>query len=168
MDKRPLFLGRGRGRGRGNEQNSTKPTGRNVSALSSSSKWGSSRSGVAKNTESPKTTEVSRERQEKANKIKESAKKYLEKLDDEFEESSEDEEINDGEILNKTLQDYRNTSQDNEADLTKTAQYLFDSCKPGSSVCLICIASIKHVDASGSQYLMRTLHLLAIKPVCFH
>ena len=36
---------------------------------------------------------------------------------------------------------------DNEADLGKTAQYLIDSCKPGSTVCLICIASIKHVDA---------------------
>lgn len=36
---------------------------------------------------------------------------------------------------------------DNEADLKKAAQYLLDSCKPGASVCLICIASIKHVDA---------------------
>lgn len=147
MNKRPLFLGRGRGRGRGNEQNSTKPTGRNVGTLPSSSKWGSSSSAVANNGESPQRTEVSRERQEKANKIKESAKKYLEKLDDEFEESSEDDEINDSEILNKTLQEYRSTSQNNEADLGKTAQYLIDSCKPGSSVCLICIASIKHVDA---------------------
>ena len=36
---------------------------------------------------------------------------------------------------------------DSEESLKKTAQYLIDSCKPGSSVCLICIASIKHVDA---------------------
>ena len=122
MNKRPLFLGRGRGRGRGNEKNSTKPTGQNVGTLPSSSKWGSSSSAVANNGESPQRTEVSRERQEKANKIKESAKKYLEKLDDEFEESSEDDEINDSEILNKTLQDYRNTSQGmkfNDIDIFK-------------------------------------------------
>ena len=77
---------------------------------------------MANNGESPPRTEVSRERQEKANKIKESAKKYLEKLDDEFEESSEDDEINDSEILNKTLQDYRNTSQGmkfNDIDIFK-------------------------------------------------
>lgn len=164
MNKRPLFLGRGRGRGRGNEQNSTKPTGRNVGTLPSSSKWGSSSSAVANNGESPQRTEVSRERQEKANKIKESAKKYLEKLDDEFEESSEDDEINDSEILNKTLQEYRSTSQNNEADLDKTAQYLIDSCKPGSSVCLICIASIKHVDAVWScSRCYSTLHLQCIQ-----
>jgi len=36
---------------------------------------------------------------------------------------------------------------DNEVDLKKAAQYLLDSCKPGASVCLICIASIRHIDA---------------------
>lgn len=111
MNKRPLFLGRGRGRGRGNEQNATKPAGRDVGALSTSSKWGTTSSAVGDGRESHKATEVSRERQEKANKIKASAKKYLERLDDEFEESSDDEEINDGEILNNTLKNYRNTSQ---------------------------------------------------------
>ena len=67
--------------------------------------------GELQDNESHKATEVSRERQEKANKIKASAKKYLERLDDEFEESSDDEEINDGEILNNTLKNYRNTSE---------------------------------------------------------
>ena len=42
---------------------------------------------------------------------------------------------------------------DNEADLGKTAQYLIDSCKPGSTVCLICIASIKHVDAVSISWI---------------
>ena len=36
---------------------------------------------------------------------------------------------------------------DNESDLQKAAQYLLESCKPGASICLICIASIKHIDA---------------------
>lgn len=112
MDKRPLFLGKGRGRGRGNEQNSTKPAGRSVGGYSSAAKWGNSRNAFTNGGEnSPKPVEVSKERQEKADKIKESAKKYLEKVDDEFEDSSEDEEINDSEILNNTLKNYRNTSQ---------------------------------------------------------
>ena len=36
---------------------------------------------------------------------------------------------------------------DNESGLQKAAQYLLESCKPGASICLICIASIKHIDA---------------------
>ena len=36
---------------------------------------------------------------------------------------------------------------DNESDLQKAAQYLLESCKPGASICLICIASIRHIDA---------------------
>ena len=111
MDKRPLFLGKGRGRGRGNAQNSTKPAGR---GYSSASKWGNSKNAVTNgNGNSPKLKahEVSKERQEKADKIKESAKKYLERVDDDFEDSSEDEEINDSEILNSTLKNYRTASQ---------------------------------------------------------
>lgn len=112
MDKRPLFLGKGRGRGRGSEQNRAKPAERSVGGYSSAAKWGNSRNVVTNNDQnSAKAPEVSRERQEKADKIKESAKKYLERLDDEFEDSSEDEEINDSEILNNTLKNYRNASQ---------------------------------------------------------
>ena len=36
---------------------------------------------------------------------------------------------------------------DNESDLQKASRYLLESCKPGASICLICIASIKHIDA---------------------
>lgn len=111
MDKRPLFLGKGRGRGRANQQSSAKPAGRSVGGYSSAAKWGNSRKVTNGDENSTKALEVSKERQEKADKIKESAKKYLEGLDDEFEDSSEDEEINDSEILNNTLKNYRNTSQ---------------------------------------------------------
>lgn len=114
MDKRPLFLGKGRGRGRGNEEKGTNPavgqsaTGGRGHLSGSGAKWGNSRK--AENG-GPKAPEASKERQKKANEIKESAKRYLERVDDEFEDSSEDEEINDSEILNNTLKNYRNTSQ---------------------------------------------------------
>lgn len=112
MDKRPLFLGKGRGRGRGNEENGTKPgVGRSGGGHLFSAKWGDSRKAENGGANSPKAPELSKERQEKAKKIKESAKRYLERVDDEFEDSSEDEEINDSEILNNTLKNYRNTSQ---------------------------------------------------------
>ncbi|KAL9973519.1 hypothetical protein ACROYT_G019988 [Oculina patagonica] len=165
MDKRPLFLGKGRGRGRGNERNSTKPAGRSAGGYSSAAKWGNSRNAVTNGDgNSPKEVEVSKERKEKADKIKESAKKYLERLDDELEDSSEDEEINDSEILSNTLKNYRNTSQDSEEDLKRTSQYLVDSCKPGASVCLICIASIKHIDAVWNcSQCFSTLHLQCIQ-----
>ncbi|KAJ7327723.1 hypothetical protein OS493_026601 [Desmophyllum pertusum] len=103
MDKRPLFLGKGRGRGRGNEQTSGKPAaGRAASGrFLSSAKWGDSSNAVNGDGDSSTSLAVSKERKEKADKIKESAKKYLERVDDEFEDSSEDEEINDSEILNK-------------------------------------------------------------------
>ena len=108
MDKRPLFLGKGRGRGRGNEERGTKPAARGHLLPA---KWGNSRKAENGGANLPKAPEASKERQEKANKIKESAKRYLERVDDEFEDSSEDEEINDSEILNNTLKNYRNTSQ---------------------------------------------------------
>ena len=111
MDKRPLFLGKGRGRGRGNGEKGTKPAASAASGHSLPAKWGNSRKAENGGANSPKMPEASKERQEKANKIKESAKRYLERVDDEFEDSSEDEEINDGEILNNTLKNYRNTSQ---------------------------------------------------------
>ena len=111
MDKRPLFLGKGRGRGRGNEEKGTKPAASAAGGHSLPAKWGNPRKAENGGANSPKVPEASKERQEKANEIKESAKRYLEKMDDEFEDSSEDEEINDGEILNNTLKNYRNTSQ---------------------------------------------------------
>lgn len=152
MDKRPLFLGKGRGRGRGNEPNNAKAsmssgrvTGGNKASLPSGAKG--DHGPVIDGGKSPKVAEVSKERMEKAEKIKESAKRYMEKAEDGFEDSSEDEDVNDSDILSNTLKNYRNTSQDNEVDLKKAAQYLLDSCKPGANVCLICIASVKHVDA---------------------
>ncbi|XP_020629848.1 NF-X1-type zinc finger protein NFXL1-like [Orbicella faveolata] len=166
MDKRPLFLGKGRGRGRGNEEKGTNPAAGQSGGRGHllPAKWGNSRKAENGGANSPKVPEASKERQEKANKIKESAKRYLERVDDEFEDSSEDEEINDSEILNNTLKNYRNTSQDSEEGLNKTAQYLIDSCKPGSSVCLICIASIKHVDAVWNcSQCFSTLHLQCIQ-----
>lgn len=114
MDKRPLFLGKGRGRGRGNEQNGTKssrPAGRAGGNFAPQESSWNSRSAAKGGGKSPKSTEVSKERLEKADQIKESARKYMEKVEDEFEDSSEDEEINDTEILNNTLKNYRNTSQ---------------------------------------------------------
>lgn len=115
MDKRPLFLGKGRGRGRGNVQNSTKASrpdggaGGNTRSLAKGDS-GSSSAVIGKG-KPPKASEVSRERMEKAEKIKESAKRYIERAEDEFEESSEDEEVNDSEILSKTLKNYRINSQ---------------------------------------------------------
>jgi len=113
MDKRPLFLGKGRGRGRGNEGKGTKPAAGQSGGRGQSlpAKWGNSRKAENGGANSPKAPGASKERQEKANEIKESAKRYLEKVDDEFEDSTEDEEINDNEILNNTLKNYRNTSQ---------------------------------------------------------
>ena len=110
MDKRPLFLGKGRGRGRGNDEKGTKPAV-GQSGGRGSAKWGNPRKAENGGANSPKAPEASKERQEKANEIKESAKRYLERVDDEFEDSSEDEEIDDSEILNNTLKNYRNTSQ---------------------------------------------------------
>lgn len=43
--------------------------------------------------------------------------------------------------------------------LSKTAQYLIDSCRPGAHVCLICIASIKHVDAVSKSHLTEDEYL---------
>jgi len=114
MDKRPLFLGKGHGRGRGNEKSGAKPsrpagrTGGNHVPSISKRDCGSVVIGGGK---SPKATEASKERVEKADKIKESAKRYMEKAEDEIEDSSEDEEINDSEILNNTFKNYKNTSQ---------------------------------------------------------
>ena len=111
MDKRPLFLGKGRGRGRGIEQNGTKSTRPAGQASRNLQSHVNSGSAVISGGKSPKPTEVSKERKEKADKIKEAAKRYMERAEDEFEDSSEDEEINDNEILNNTLKNYRNTSQ---------------------------------------------------------
>ncbi|KXJ15805.1 NF-X1-type zinc finger protein NFXL1 [Exaiptasia diaphana] len=73
----------------------------------------------------------SQERLNKVHMIKESAKKFVdEKYED---DSSEDEEIEDDNIISTTLK--------------TTTQYLVDSCRPGANVCLICIATIKRLDA---------------------
>ena len=100
MDKRPSFLGRGRGRGRGvkeNDTNSRQRSGRFAGNLRSQVNLHSSSRGLITAGKSSETYEVSKERMEKA--------------EDEFEDSSEDEEINDDEILNNTLKNYRHTSQ---------------------------------------------------------
>ena len=115
MNKRPLFLGKGRGRGRGNEQQNAKPsvswnrrtTCRNGGAAPSKGDHGRAISSE----KSPEVAEVSQERMAKAEKIKESAKRFMEKAEDDFDESSEDEEINDNEILSNTLKNYRNSSK---------------------------------------------------------
>ncbi|XP_067039445.1 NF-X1-type zinc finger protein NFXL1-like [Acropora muricata] len=170
MNKRPLFLGKGRGRGRGNEQQNAKPSASwNRRTTSGNGRVPPSvvkgDHGPAINSEkSPEVAEVSRERMAKAEKIKESAKRFMEKAEDDLVESSEDEEVNDNEILSNTLKNYRNSSKDNETDLERAAQYLLDSCKPGANVCLICIASIKHVDAVWScSQCYTVLHLLCIQ-----
>lgn len=113
MDKRPSFLGRGRGRGRGVEENGAKSrqrSGRFAGNLQSQVKLHSGR-GIITAGKSAETCEVSKERMKKAEEIKEAAKRYMEKAEDEFEDSSEDEEINDDEILNNTLKNYRHSSQ---------------------------------------------------------
>ncbi|XP_073252696.1 NF-X1-type zinc finger protein NFXL1-like [Porites lutea] len=167
MDKRPSFLGRGRGRGRGvkeNDTNSRQRSGRFAGNLQSQVNLHSRSRGLITAGKSSETYEVSKERMEKAEEIKKAAKRYMEKAEDEFEDSSEDEEINDDEILNNTLKNYRHTSQDNESDLQKAAQYLLESCKPGASICLICIASIKHIDAVWTcSQCFSTLHLQCIQ-----
>lgn len=117
MNKRPLFLGKGRGRGRGNEQQNAKPsaswnrrTTRGNAGLPPSVVKADH--GPAINSEkSPGVAEVSRERMAKAEKIKESAKRFMEKAEDDLVESSEDEEVNDNEILSNTLKNYRNSSK---------------------------------------------------------
>lgn len=114
MDKRPSFLGRGRGRGRGvkeNDTNSRQRSGRFAGNLRSQVNLHSSSRGLITAGKSSETYEVSKERMEKAEEIKKAAKRYMEKAEDEFEDSSEDEEINDDEILNNTLKNYRHTSQ---------------------------------------------------------
>lgn len=113
MDKRPSFLGRGRGRGRGvkeNDTNSRQRSGRFAGNLRSQDNLHSSSRGITAG-KSSETYEVSKERMKKAEEIKKAAKRYMEKAEDEFEDSSEDEEINDDEILNNTLKNYRHTSQ---------------------------------------------------------
>ena len=114
MDKRPSFLGRGRGKGRGvkeNDTNSRQRSGRFAGNLRSQVNLHSSSRGLITAGKSSETYEVSKERMEKAEEIKKAAKRYMEKAEDEFEDSSEDEEINDDEILNNTLKNYRHTSQ---------------------------------------------------------
>ena len=108
MDKRPLFLGRGRGRGRPTQQSSA-ATQLQTRGRGDGATWNSAN--VSQGGKSLTGAEVSKERLEKADKIKESVKKYIATANDGLEDSSEDDEINDDEILNKTLKNYRETPQ---------------------------------------------------------
>ncbi|XP_031550329.1 NF-X1-type zinc finger protein NFXL1-like [Actinia tenebrosa] len=157
VSDRPLFLGKGRGRGRGKPSH---PATQNKNA------W-HRKPTIKQNEKVEKNgSEPSKERMEKANRIKESAKKFI--GDEYLEDSSEDEEIEDENIMSNTLKRYTDTSHENDmhknAALSKTAQYLIDSCRPGAQVCLICIASIKHVDAVWScEQCFSMLHINCIQ-----
>jgi len=68
-------------------------------------------------------------------------------VDDSSEDSfSEDDESNDVEIISTVFNLYGKSS----AELKKTEQILKDSLRSGTSVCLICIASLKKTDAIWS------------------
>lgn len=96
---RPSFLGKGRGRGRGKPPH---PPAQNKNA------WHRKPAFQQHEKVEENGSEPSKERIEKANRIKESAKKFV--TDEYLEDSSEDDEIEDENIMSSTLRGYTDTS----------------------------------------------------------
>ena len=103
MDQRPLYLGRGRGRGRASGQNAG-----NSSHGRGRGKTGDQTKGKPGPMAGQKDS-ASRERMQAAQRIQESAKKFSKP--DDYGDSSSDEDVNDVEILSKTLKVYKNATQ---------------------------------------------------------
>ncbi|XP_028409287.1 NF-X1-type zinc finger protein NFXL1-like [Dendronephthya gigantea] len=143
MENRPAFLGRGRGRGTreqrfqpgSNYKNDTK-TQLNTSA------WNSGAAARLTNDQKDSRGDLS-DRHRKIEEIRQAAVKFT---DDTYLSSSDsDEDINDDEILRNTLTAYQ--VQGDGDNLKKIKQYLQESCNSRALTCLICIASVKHIDA---------------------
>ncbi|XP_070554401.1 NF-X1-type zinc finger protein NFXL1-like [Ptychodera flava] len=84
--------------------------------------------------------------QQRFREVKESMQEAAEKFLSPEEESDEEEEISD-QILDKTLQTYtQQMGADDSIYVSKAKQYLTDCYTASTSVCLICIAVIKHSD----------------------
>ena len=110
MDQRPLFLGRGRGRGQAGHKNAIKASpGRSQPNIAGSSAWSKPQKVERRSTGLDQETSPSKERIQAANRIKESAKKFVDS--EGFDESSSDEEVNDEDILTSTLKIYKDATQ---------------------------------------------------------
>ncbi|XP_044731524.1 NF-X1-type zinc finger protein NFXL1 [Chrysoperla carnea] len=77
-------------------------------------------------------------------KMQQSAKKYTQ----DYESSSEEEELESNKILDKILEKY--IGFDSTNNLGRTQQFLEESLVSGTQTCLICIGSVKRVDAIWS------------------
>eukprot|EP00058_Branchiostoma_floridae_P026212 XP_002611702.1 hypothetical protein BRAFLDRAFT_117080 [Branchiostoma floridae] len=72
--------------------------------------------------------------------MQESAQRHLEQ----YEDSSEEEELDKEKILSSAVQSYNQAlGSEEDADLSHVKQHLVQTCHSGAAVCLICIATIK-------------------------
>ncbi|KAI0215478.1 NF-X1-type zinc finger protein NFXL1 [Lamellibrachia satsuma] len=103
--------------------------------------------------------------QDVASKHQESVQRHLQNVDDEYESSDEEEDMNDDDILETVLKSFRgSTGSDGQNDLGRTHEYLVNSMKSKANTCLICIETIKRMDAVWScQGCHAMLHISCIQ-----
>ncbi|XP_061440006.1 NF-X1-type zinc finger protein NFXL1 isoform X1 [Rhineura floridana] len=146
----------GRGRGRGRTGAGGIPVGkgpggrgrgRGVGGISPVARGGgSSALGSNELTSQKKFDEIKKADQAAAKKL----------VEDQFSSSSEDDDNNEdikgkhGKILAKTFTTYTNQTDGDASELERTRQYMNDAFQSGSMTCLICIASIKRIQAVWS------------------
>ncbi|XP_022200725.2 NF-X1-type zinc finger protein NFXL1 [Nilaparvata lugens] len=71
-------------------------------------------------------------------------------LHDDYNSSSEEDELETDNILNSVLKNYSSLSDDSNVDLGRTQKFLEDAFQSGAAICLICIATVKRPDAIWS------------------
>ncbi|XP_076351913.1 NF-X1-type zinc finger protein NFXL1 [Tachypleus tridentatus] len=153
MDRRSR--GRGRGRGQNREAWSWQQTGEQSKRTSVWNQNGDCArkpsnpvSRGIKNFEKGKEPGTDRKFEEACAKIQESLQRFVRTQELESSSSEEDELESEG-ILNKVLSSYEGSRGDSN-DFSRTRQNLLDTLKPGASVCLICIETVKRTDSVWS------------------
>ncbi|XP_077976077.1 NF-X1-type zinc finger protein NFXL1-like isoform X1 [Styela clava] len=151
MDARQLIgPGKGRGKGRG-RSNSGQMGGYDGRHTSSSMSTNAKASAIFENTRI----------------LHAQASQQAMKNQDMYESSSEEDDLDEDQILSQLMKNYKGTLNGSDADdnnSISTRQYLYESCQSGAITCLVCISSVKRQEAIWNCYgCFATFHLSCIQ-----
>uniref|UniRef100_T1IPI9 NF-X1-type domain-containing protein n=1 Tax=Strigamia maritima TaxID=126957 RepID=T1IPI9_STRMM len=132
-----------KGRGRGRNRSNREPESESLNDWSNIGRNAAMRQNL--NSDKTHKNESSSKFEDACAKMQHSAKQFAQN-DNQYESSDEEENENQDAILQQLMAPYTSGSGDGN-DLSRTHQFILESFKAGSSVCLVCIATIKKTEA---------------------
>jgi hypothetical protein len=106
---------------------------------------------IAKASEIP----INRTTTDKFDKTVEFAKKHVQN----YESSSDEEDVNGKDLFTAVFKNYAG----NQNDLERTQHFLEDSLRSGAEICLICIGTVKRVDAVSDFITVQLCFYIQVK-----